>query len=127
MVAQLAQPFSSLNLVADRLITLLGPNTWLVMGNLVDDVFTVDKEQILQATCLVWERLKICVEPNHDVGAAVLLFHDKFWERYLDHIDHNNGNNPDKKRIVNAGVLLCGGNVDVVATMAKMRVLLSPT
>lgn len=112
---------NDLDSVADGLKTTLGPNTWPVVRDLVDDVFTVDEEQILRATRLVWERLKICVEPSAGVGAAVLLFHDEFRERYLEHVDDSN-----EKRIVNVGVVLCGGNVDVVATAAKMGALSSP-
>ena len=74
----------------------------------------------------MWEPLKICVDPSTSVGEAVLLFHDKFQERYLEHVDRNDSNNPDKKRIVNASMVLCGGNVDMFAMVANMGSILSP-
>ena len=67
----------------------------------------VDKEQILWAICLVWEHFNICVDLSTGVGAAVLIFHNNFWERYLEHVDHDDGDNSNEKIIANAGVVLC--------------------
>jgi serine racemase len=57
-------PDNKLDSVADGLKTTLGPNTWPILRDLVDDVQTVTEEEILRATKLVWERLKVCIEPS---------------------------------------------------------------
>jgi serine racemase len=102
-------PDNKLNSVADGLKTTLGPNTWPVVRDMVDDIFTVSEEQILRATKLVWERLKVCIEPSAGVGVAVAML-DEFNETY----DTKNGIN-------NVGIILCGGNVDVIKIAAMMK------
>jgi serine racemase len=57
-------PDNKLDSVADGLKTTLGPNTWPIVRDLADDVQTVTEREILQATKLVWERLKVCIEPS---------------------------------------------------------------
>lgn len=57
-------PDNKLDSIADGLKTTLGPNTWPILRDLVDDVQTVTEEEILRATKLVWERLKVCIEPS---------------------------------------------------------------
>jgi threonine dehydratase len=43
--------------MADGLLTSLGTNTWPVVRDLVEEVFTVDEAAILAAIRLVWERM----------------------------------------------------------------------
>mmetsp|Transcript_18126 Transcript_18126/g.25603 ORF Transcript_18126/g.25603 Transcript_18126/m.25603 type:complete len:383 (+) Transcript_18126:26-1174(+) len=93
---------NKLQSVADGLKTTLGPNTWPIVRDLVDDIFTVTEEEILFATKIIWERLKICIEPSAGVGVAVAL-KTEFAEKYT-RINEN----------VNVGVILCGGNVDII-------------
>ena len=62
---------NKLNSVADGLKTTLGPNTWPIIRDLVDEIITVSEEDILRATKLIWERLKVCIEPSAGVGVAV--------------------------------------------------------
>jgi serine racemase len=57
-------PDNKCDSVADGLKTTLGPNTWPIVRDLVDDVQTVTEEEILRATKLVWERLKVVIEPS---------------------------------------------------------------
>ena len=67
---------------------------------------TVDETAILRATKLIWERLKVCIEPSAGVGVAVLLseqFQTKF--AACQHV----------------GVVLCGGNVDICSVAAQMQ------
>jgi serine racemase len=99
-------PENTLNSVADGLKTTLGPNTWPIIRDFVDDVISVSELDILRATKLVWERLKVCIEPSAGVGVAVALS-DTFHERFSD--------------AKNVGIVLCGGNVDVVRVAALMR------
>lgn len=99
-------PDNKLNSVADGLKTTLGPNTFPILRDSVSDVFTVSEGEILRATKLIWERLKICIEPSAGVGVAVVMS-DAFRAKY----------GPDK----NVGIVLCGGNVDVLKISEKMH------
>ena len=104
-------PDNKLNSVADGLKTTLGSNTWPIVRDLVDDIITVSEEEILRATKLVWERLKIAIEPSAGVGVAVARskeFNDKYTKA--------NGIN-------NVGIILCGGNVDIIEIAGKMKEL----
>jgi serine racemase len=92
-------PDNPLNSVADGLKTTLGQNTWPIIRDLVDDIITVSEKDILRATKLVWERLKVAIEPSAGVGVAVSM-NNEFKEKY-SHLE-------------NVGIILCGGNVDII-------------
>ncbi len=96
---------NKLESVADGLKTTLGPNTWPIIRDKVDSIFTVSEKEILQATKLIWERLKVMIEPSAGVGVAVALS-EEFAQTYSD--------------ALNVGIILCGGNVDVVKIAAKI-------
>ncbi len=83
--------------VADGLLTGLGSLTWPVVRDLVDEVVTVDEASIVGAMRLVWERMKLLIEPSAAVGVAAILS-----ETMTGH--------PGLPRV---GVILCGGNVDL--------------
>lgn len=100
---------NKLDSVADGLRTTLGPNTWPIIRDLTDDIFTVSEEEILRATKLVWERLKVAIEPSAGVGVAVAMgkeFNSKYSVR--------NGIN-------NVGIILCGGNADIIKIAKLME------
>ena len=78
---------------------------------MVDDIFTVSEEEILKATKLVWERLKVCIEPSAGVGVAVAMGAE-FNSKYTT-----------ESGIQNVGIILCGGNVDVIKMAAMMEKL----
>lgn len=59
--------------IADGLLTSLGHLTWPVVRDLVSEIITVSDEEILNAMALVWERLKILVEPSAAVPLAAIL------------------------------------------------------
>lgn len=99
-------PDNSLQSVADGLKTTLGPNTWPIVRDMVDDIFTVSEKAILTATKLVWERLKIAIEPSAGVGVAVSLS-EPFQSKYED--------------AKNVGIILCGGNLDVIKVAQIMK------
>lgn len=84
--------------IADGLRTLLGPNTFPLVRDLVDDVITVSEEDIASSTRLVWERMKLAIEPSAAVGVAAVLS-AAFRERH-----------GSCRRV---GVVLCGGNCDI--------------
>ncbi len=87
--------------IADGLRTSLGPLTFPVVRDLVDEVVLVSEEEILAHMRLAWERMKLTIEPSAAVGVAVAC---SAWMRAR----HNAG-------IEDAGVVLCGGNVDLAA------------
>eukprot|EP00536_Pseudo-nitzschia_multiseries_P012661 jgi/Psemu1/290430/fgenesh1_pg.497_\ len=103
-------PGTKLDSVADGLKTTLGPNTWPIVRDCVDAILTVSEEEILRATKLVWERLKVAIEPSAGVGVAVARsreFHAMYpRKKQNQHDDDDNG-------IRNVGIILCGGNVDI--------------
>ncbi|XP_044139834.1 serine racemase isoform X2 [Bufo gargarizans] len=84
--------------IADGVKSSIGPNTWPIIRDLVDDVFTVTEDEIKSATRLVWERMKLLIEPTAGLGLAVILS-SQFQEIGRD--------------VQNIGVVLCGGNVDL--------------
>ena len=83
--------------IADGLLTSLGEHTWPIIRDHVERVITVTDEQILAALRLVWERMKIVIEPSSAVAVAAVLTDDF---RALEGISR-------------VGVVLSGGNVDL--------------
>ena len=88
------QPPTGGTTVADGLRTALGVRPFEIIRRNVTDIATVSDEQIVAAMRLVWEVMKIVIEPSSAVPVAALL------ERRL----------PVAGRRV--GVILTGGNVD---------------
>ncbi len=82
--------------LADGLLTSLSERTFAIIGKHVEDILTVSEEAILQAMLLVWQRMKIIIEPSSAVPLAALM--------------NNRGLFAGKK----AGIILSGGNVDLL-------------
>ena len=87
--------------MADGLRTSLGPLTFPVVRDLVDEIVLVSEADIAAHMQHVWERMKITIETSAAVGVAVAC---SAWMR-----ERNNANMQD------VGVVLCGGNVDLAA------------
>jgi threonine dehydratase len=81
--------------IADGLLTSLGSLTFPIITEYVDDIVTVSEEGIISAMRLIWERMKILIEPSSAVPLAAIM------ENKLDVKD---------KRI---GIILSGGNIDL--------------
>lgn len=81
--------------VADGLKVPLKENTWHYVSNHVTDILTATEEEIVAAMKLVWERMKIVIEPSSAVPLAVIL------------------KNPDIFAGKRVGVIVTGGNVDL--------------
>ena len=81
--------------VADGLRTSLGSLTFPIVQTLVSEIVLVDEPAIIHAMRLVWERMKLVIEPSAAVPVAALLDPDLKL--------------PGKK----IGVILSGGNVDL--------------
>ena len=61
------------NTIADGLRTNQpGKLTWPIASKLVEQVFTVTEEEIKQGMRLVWERMKLVIEPSAGVGCVAL-------------------------------------------------------
>jgi len=93
------QPMLSPKTIADGLRTGLGELTFPIVRDLVDEVIVVEEHEISAAMRLVWERLKVVIEPSAGVGVAALLRDDM----------------RARSELGTTAVVLCGGNVDVSA------------
>jgi threonine dehydratase len=80
--------------VADGLLTSLSQLTFTIIRNNVDDIFTVREESIIECMLLVWERMKIIIEPSSATVLAVIR------------------ENPGLFRNRKTGLIISGGNVD---------------
>jgi threonine dehydratase len=89
------QPSLDPHTIADGLLTSLGPLTFQIIRQKVDDIFTVTEESIVKAMQMIWQRMKIIVEPSSATALAVVL------------------ENPDFFRSKRTGIILTGGNVDL--------------
>jgi threonine dehydratase len=81
--------------IADGLRTSLGKNTFAIVRADVADIVTASEEAIVKATRLVWERMKIVVEPSAAVPLAAIV------EGSLD------------VKGLRVGIVFSGGNVDL--------------
>jgi threonine dehydratase len=59
--------------VADGLRTALGPNTFFILSKHLSDIVTIDDETIIKGMELIWQRMKLVVEPSAAVPLAGLL------------------------------------------------------
>ena len=83
--------------IADGLRTSLGELTFAIISKLVEGIVTVDDAATMRAMRMVWERMKIVIEPSAAVPVAVLL---------------ENARRFAGRRV---GIILSGGNVDLDA------------
>ncbi|GBF30629.1 L-threonine dehydratase catabolic TdcB [bacterium MnTg04] len=59
--------------IADGLRASLGDKTFPIIAELADDIVTVSEDAIVEATRLIWERMKQLIEPSAAVPVAALL------------------------------------------------------
>ena len=81
--------------IADGLLTSLGTKTFPIIKELVSQILTVEDAEIIEAMKLIWQRMKIVVEPSAAVPLAAVM---------------KNYNLFSTKRI---GIILSGGNIDL--------------
>lgn len=81
--------------IADGLRTKLGDRTFPIIRSLVEKIYTVSDAEIITAMRLVYERLKIVIEPSSATTLAVVLKHR------------------EEFRGQSAGVIFSGGNIDL--------------
>ncbi len=90
------EPVLSTATIADGLRTSLGEKTLEIMRKYVNRVILAKEDSIIKAMRLIWERLKIVIEPSCAVPLAAIM-------------DDAMGFFQDKS----IGVILTGGNVDL--------------
>jgi threonine dehydratase len=81
--------------IADGLLTSLGDNTFPEIMRHVDDIVAASEDSIIRAMRLLWEVMKIIVEPSGAVAYAALV------ERGLDIVGKT------------VGLIVTGGNLDL--------------
>ncbi len=81
--------------VADGLRTNLGKHNFPIIRKYVNQIIRVEEAEILSALRLIYERLKIVVEPSSAVALAAVL------------------NSPQVFKGKKTGVILSGGNIDL--------------
>ena len=81
--------------IADGLLTSVGEINFRIIQRKTDEIVTVTERGIVRAMRLVWERMKIIIEPSSAVPLAAIL--------------ENKVNVTNKK----VGIILSGGNVDL--------------
>lgn len=59
--------------LADGLLTSLSPRTYQIIKQNVDAIFTAHEETIVKAMQMIWERMKIIVEPSSAVPLAAIM------------------------------------------------------
>ena len=81
--------------IADGLLTSLSDRTFRILSDRLEGILTVSEETIVRAMRLIWERMKLVVEPSGAVPLAAVLEHpDHFSDRRV-------------------GLIISGGNVDL--------------
>ncbi len=81
--------------IADGLLTSLGDKTFPIIKEHVEDIIRVEENEIIAAMRMIWERMKIIVEPSSAVALAALIKEKK------------------KYKGQKIGVILSGGNVEL--------------
>ena len=85
----------SADTIADGLKTQLGDKNFPIIKELLSEIIRVEEQEIITALKLIWERMKIVVEPSSATAlAAVLREKEKFKGRKV-------------------GIIISGGNVDL--------------
>ncbi|MEX1192132.1 MAG: pyridoxal-phosphate dependent enzyme, partial [Brumimicrobium sp.] len=86
---------SSTNTIADGLKTNLGDINFPIIQNEVEKIVLVEEKEIIEAMRIVWERMKIVIEPSSAVAFAAVLKEPKTFKN---------------KQV---GIIVSGGNVDL--------------
>jgi threonine dehydratase len=83
--------------IADGLRTSLGSFNFPIIRELVEDIIRVEEQEIIDALKLVYERMKIIIEPSSAVALAALMKEKSQFENQK------------------VGIIVSGGNVDLKA------------
>jgi threonine dehydratase len=88
-------PSNNPKTIADGLLTSLGNRNFAIIKEKVEQIVTVSEDSIVEAMRLVWERMKIVIEPSSAVPLGAIL------EEKID---------PRNQKI---GIIISGGNLDL--------------
>lgn len=88
-------PSNNPKTIADGLLTSLGNRNFAIIKEKVEQIVTVSEDSIVEAMRLVWERMKIVIEPSSAVPLGAIL------EGKID---------PRNQKI---GIIISGGNLDL--------------
>ena len=88
-------PNKTINTVCDGLRAEIGSKTFPVIQDLVDGIETVSEKDIVESLRMIWERMKIIVEPSCSISLAMVIKNSNLFK--------------DK----NVGLIMSGGNVDL--------------
>jgi threonine dehydratase len=107
LASGILQSLDSSDTIADGLRASLAPRTFAILRRKLDRILLVSEEEIIAAMRLVWERMKIIIEPSSAVAIAPLLRPGAVPELNLPvRVDGK----PPK-----LGIIFSGGNVDFSA------------
>ncbi len=81
--------------ICDGLLTQLSDKTFGIIKENISEILTVDEDTIIKAVKMIWERMKIIVEPSGAVTLAVILANEQKFSG---------------KKIA---LILSGGNIDL--------------
>ena len=88
-------PNKTINTICDGLRAQIGTITFPIIQSYVEEVITLSEEEIIESMKMIWERMKIVVEPSCSITlAAVLKSRDRFAGKKV-------------------GLIISGGNVDL--------------
>ena len=88
-------PNKTINTICDGLRAQIGTITFPIIQSYVEEVITLTEKEIIESMKMIWERMKIVVEPSCSITlAAVLKSRDRFAGKKV-------------------GLIISGGNVDL--------------
>ena len=85
----------TINTVCDGLRAEIGSKTFPVIQDLVDGIETVSEKDILESLRMIWERMKIIVEPSCSISLAMVIKNSNLFKNK------------------NVGLIMSGGNVNL--------------
>ena len=83
--------------ICDGLLTSLGDKTWNILKDHLEAIYTVTDDEVIKTMKIIWERMKIIIEPSSATPVAVALSNEF----------------KALKGMENIGIILTGGNVDL--------------
>ncbi len=89
------QPSIQPDTIADGLRTQLGDKNFPIIKSMIDEIVLVSEEKIVEAMRLVWERMKIVIEPSSATSLAAVM------------------TTPHKFKGKKVGLIITGGNVSL--------------
>ena len=63
----------TIDTICDGLRAQIGTKTFPVIQDLVDEIITIEENEVIDSLRMIWERLKIIVEPSCSIALALVL------------------------------------------------------